>query len=169
MRDFLIAADPGNNCGIVYGFTDEKPIETLHDFTPKSGTKKRLAEEKHLRYGKLWNVLHEIEREWGGEVKITIICEGAAGFTKGKSAVEVSNKYRGVVEAFCAVHNIDYIGIQPNDLQRWATGKGRAEKTEMMKVAADRYGFTGTNDNVADALLMWYFAKEQITLNRLAQ
>lgn len=167
---FIIAIDPGNNTGITYGFSHRKPISELHDFTPKSGTKggkktpARKAEEKHIRYGKLWFALSNIcvrvmkERELN-PADLIIICEGAAGFTKGKAAVEVSNKYRGVVEAFAAIRQCQYIGIQPNDLQRWATGKGRAEKTEMMKVASDKYEYKGNDDNEADSVLLWHFAK----------
>ena len=163
MKHFIIAIDPGNKTGISYGYADDNIVTELVDLTPKSGTKTRKAEEKHIRYGKLFNKLTEIYKLWNYEgLTVTLICEGAAGFTKGKSAVEVSNKYRGIVEAFAAIHNLNYIGIQPNDLQRWATGKGRAEKTEMMKVAADRYGYKGTDDNEADSLLMYHFAKEQV-------
>lgn len=163
MKHFILALDPGNKCGISYGYADDHVVTELLDLTPKSATKSRKAEEKHLRYGVLWNKLAEIYSRWNYEgLTVTLICEGAAGFTKGKSAVEVSNKFRGVCEAFAAVHKINYIGIQPNDLQRWATGKGRAEKSEMMKVADDRYGYKGTDDNCADSLLMYHFAKEQV-------
>lgn len=163
MKNFIIAIDPGNKTGISYGYADEHVVTELLDLTPKSATKSRKADEKHLRYGVLWNRLSEIYNRWNYEgLVVTLICEGAAGFTKGKSAVEVSNKFRGVCEAFAAVHKINYIGIQPNDLQRWATGKGRAEKSEMMKVADDRYGYKGTDDNCADSLLMYHFAKEQV-------
>lgn len=186
MTHFIIAIDPGNHTGITYGVIGGNPTTALFDFTPKSATKKRKADEKHQRYGELWKIVmglvqshsgndgghepYEVIKIWQDtgvmpftqNFSITIICEGAAGFTKGKSAVEVSNKYRGVVECIAAVTQSNYIGIQPNDLQRWATGKGRAEKSEMIKVASDRYGFTGTDDNCADSLLLWHFAKEQL-------
>lgn len=160
---YIIAIDPGNNTGLVHGYDAVSPQIELHNFTPKPATKKRKAEEKHLRYGMLWVRLQDILIPISDVPNIHVICENAAGFMKGKSAVEVSNKYRGVVEAFCAVHEIQYTAIQPNDLQRWATGKGKAEKSEMIKVATDRYGFAGTDDNQADALLMWHFLKEQLT------
>jgi len=172
---FIIAIDPGNNTGITYGYSDQKPITELHDFTPKPATKgnskkpARKAEEKHIRYGKLFTLLTMISPADNGVIfpvqspcEIIIICEGAAGFTKGKAAVEVSNKYRGVVEAYAAVKNCTYIGIQPNDLQRWATGKGRAEKTEMLKVASERFGYQGTDDNEGDSVLLYHFAKSTI-------
>lgn len=170
---YIIAIDPGNNTGITHGI-GQNPITELHDFTPKAATKKRLAEEKHLRYGKLWYILNHIveNAKRHQDCNILIICEGAAGFTKGKAAVEVSNKYRGVVEAFAAISGSAYMPIQPNDLQRWASGKGRAEKTEMVKIAMEKYGYRGTNDNESDSLLLFHFAKEflkeQVFLSSLA-
>ncbi len=161
---FIIAIDPGNHTGITYGFENTIPTTELHDFTPKAGTRGtvkkqgRKAEEKHVRYGKLFLLL---QTRTNPNDEIVVICEGAAGFTKGKAAVEVSNKYRGVVEAFASINNYTYIGIQPNDLQRWATGKGRAEKSEMLAVAAAKYGYKGNDDNEGDSVLLWHFARMQ--------
>lgn len=157
---FIIAIDPGNVTGVAYGSLGEQPLYTTWDFTPKPKTKKRDAEQKHIRYGRLLHNLVELKFHAGD--KIHIICEDAQGFMKGKSAVEVSNKFRGVVEAFASYHKIPYTAIQPADLKRFATGKGVAEKTEMIEVARQRYGYTGNDDNEADALIMWHFLSEQL-------
>ncbi|HNF94342.1 MAG TPA: hypothetical protein PLQ75_06805 [Anaerolineales bacterium] len=163
---FIIAIDPGNVTGVAYGLLGSEPKYLTWDFTPKPKTKKRDADPKHLRYGKLWKEIKGLRVHWLehlGELKsIHIICEDAKGFMKGKSAVEVSQKYRGVVEGFCAYHNIPYTAIQPADLKRFATGKGVAEKQEMIAVARARYGYNGNEDNEADALIMWHFLSEQL-------
>ncbi len=79
---------------------------------------------------------------------------------KGKSAVMVSNQYRGAVKAFACTINSKFVNIQPNDLQRYATGKGKADKIEVMAVAKERYGYTGNDDNESDSLILFHFAKE---------
>lgn len=161
MRRYICSIDPGNHSGITHGWEDETPVILLRDFTPKKANKSRKAEQEHERYGKLWMALNDIvEPILFDAQEVIIICEAAAGFTKGKSAVEVSNQYRGVVKSYACVNNCRFINIQPNDLQRFATGKGRAEKTEMIEVATKRYGFTGKDDNEADSLILWHFAKK---------
>lgn len=161
MKKFIIAIDPGNKAGFTYGWSDGTPTTEMVDFTPKKASKTRDAEPEHVRYGNLFNRLHSIYEPAAFDLdEIVVICEDAAGFTKGKAAVQVSNQYRGVVKAFAHTINARFVNIQPNDLQRYATGKGRAEKTEMMEVARVRHGYQGKDDNEADSIILFHFAKE---------
>lgn len=158
---YILAIDPGNKSGISHGWENATPKIEFRDFTPKSATKTRQKEAEHNRYGKLWNTINEIvEPILFDASEVIIICESAAGFQKGKAAIEVSNQYRGCVKSYAYVNNCRFVNIQPNDLQRFATGKGRAEKTEMIEVAKNKYGFKGTDDNEADSLIMWHFIKQ---------
>ncbi len=42
--------------------------------------------------------------------------------------------------------------VPPGTLKMFATGKGNADKTQMVVAARDRLGYDGTDDNCADAL-----------------
>jgi len=169
----IIAIDPGTLTGLAVGPVGDVPVVHTVDFTPRTATKGRkatknspaipgrTAEQRHIRYGKLWTYLQSLvgAARIGDEVRI--VCEDAAGFMRGKAAIEVSNKFRGVVEAFAAVHDIPYESVQPNDLKRFATGKAVAEKFLMIAVAKKKYGYLGDDDNEADALLLWHFICER--------
>ncbi|HRG29440.1 MAG TPA: hypothetical protein PLJ00_16195 [Chitinophagales bacterium] len=148
----ILAIDPANITGIAFdgGFA-------TYNFTPRKGTSKRAGENEYLRYGKMWDVLHQLRQEHQLEV---IVCENASGFVRGKAAVKVSNEYRGVVKAFCAIHGILYVGVEPGDLKEFATGKRGAEKEEMI-AAANALGYPGNNDNEADAYLLLQWARKQ--------
>lgn len=50
--------------------------------------------------------------------------------------------------------------IAPASLKKWATGSGRADKDLMMAAARDRFGWTGSDDNEADAVLLWHYVAE---------
>lgn len=147
----IIAIDPGTKAGVT--LTDGYTFKTmLWNLATKPKTKKRPAEPKHFRLVKLWKFLViEMDRF------DTIVYEGAAGFMRGKAAVEVSHKLRGVIELFAGVHGCRLVMIEPNDLKQFALGKRSGGKDEMVQ-AANRLGYEGDNDDEADSYLIakWY-------------
>lgn len=152
----ILAIDPAEKTGVTY--FDFGSISTmLWNNKTLTKTKKREAEPKYLKFKKLWDQLMKILTERSG-IDV-IVCEGAAGFVRGKSAVEASHKYRGTIQLFCAIHKIKYIEIQPNDLKFFALGKRSGEKWEMIK-KANELGYKGNEDNEADSFLIykWYQA-----------
>lgn len=180
---YLIAIDPGNHMSIVHGTENYAPIVDIHDLSPKPATKGkagkpatkkkpatlgvpgRLAEAEHIRYGKIWHELLMIRNNFSNCIDnnndVVIIMESVTAFSqKSKRAGEVGNAMRGVIKAFAAYNNIKFVAIQPQDVKRFATGKGVAEKSEMIEVARSRYGYSGTDDNEADAIIIWHWAKE---------
>lgn len=56
----------------------------------------------------------------------------------------------GVLRLALYEHAIPYVDVNPMSLKKWATGKGTAQKAEMVK-AAKNAGAHVTNDNEADA------------------
>lgn len=149
----IVAIDPGTKtgCTVIEGLD----WQTMSwNVAALKKTKKRQAEPKHYRLLHLWDNLLQYARNAD-----VIVCEGAAGFLRGKAAVESSHKYRAVIELFCAIHKINYIEITPNDLKQFALGKRSGEKIEMI-AAANRLGYIGDNDDEADSFLLaaWYVA-----------
>ncbi len=151
----ILAIDPGTHAGWAHMLNGSRSSGTWN-FQTKTKTKSRPAEPKHFRLLHANTSLQYHCDTWG--FPDLIVCEDAAGFTRGKSAVEASHKFRAVVELFCAVKNIKLLYVQPADVKRWATGKGNADKEEMLAVARERFGYQGSDDNEADAILIreWY-------------
>lgn len=54
--------------------------------------------------------------------------------------------------------------INPTALKKWATGNGRADKAAMIKACRERFLYSPTDDNAADACLLYhyYLRKHQI-------
>lgn len=160
-RAFIIALDPGTSTGFAcsngcHGVRDLAPLKAA----PK---KKREAEPEYARCGKLWALLHELVVLPPITPSTTVVCEGAFGFMKGKNAVRVSNEIRGVVKAWAWTFGAAYVEVQPTDLQRFVTGRGQVPKEEMLRLAQERYGYAGEDDNVGDALHLLAWAKANIT------
>ena len=149
----ILSIDPGTLTGRT--ITDGKTFKTARwNIATKPKTKKRPAEPRHFRLLKLWNHLEGTLSEYSIDA---IVYEGAQGFMRGKAAVEVSHKLRGVIELFGAMHNIHVIMIEPNDLKQFALGKQSGDKGEMIG-AANALGYNGYEDNEADSFLIakWY-------------
>lgn len=54
---------------------------------------------------------------------------------------------------------VPYVDVQPSTLKKFATGKGNANKDAMIAAAIRRFGFAGSDNNEADAFLLWCMAE----------
>jgi Holliday junction resolvasome RuvABC endonuclease subunit len=69
-------------------------------------------------------------------------------------------KYIAVIEIVCIERGLEYKAFSAAEIKQYATGKGNANKEAMVTAAQQRYGYTGTDDNVADALHILNLANE---------
>lgn len=77
------------------------------------------------------------------------------------SAAEVAYSLVSRVQECCQVAGVDYVGVNPRTLKRYATGRGNADKAAMIQAARERFERHDlTDDNEADSLLIldWVFA-----------
>ena len=91
-----------------------------------------------------------------------IVFERSAGFHKG--ALIVQSELHGVLKSFCLENNIEYKAYSPAEIKRHATGKGNANKSMMIEAARERLGYTGDNDNEADALWLFDLAMKDLLI-----
>jgi len=61
-------------------------------------------------------------------------------------------KFVAIIETVCIENGIEYKAFSPLEIKSFATGKGNANKEMMIQAAKDKYGYTGNDDNIADAL-----------------
>lgn len=141
----VLAIDPASECGwaissIIYGIWN---LKTLPD------------ESMGMKLIRFQAKIQEICES--NDIKI-IVYESAFG-THARS-LKHHNKLVGVIEKYCESNNIDYKGYPPTKIKLHA-GKGNASKSYMIKKAKEMYGYTGDNDNEADALHLLHLYKEE--------
>lgn len=76
-----------------------------------------------------------------------------------KNSIIHAAKMVAMIETFCEENNIQYIAFSASEIKKFATGKGNAKKDAMIAAAALKYGYTGTNDNEADAIHIYQLAQ----------
>ena len=91
-----------------------------------------------------------------------IVFERAAGFHK--AALIVEAELLGILKLFCEENNLDYRAYSASEIKKFATGKGNAPKSLMVKVAQEKWGMTGDDDNQADALAIYHLAKHSLNI-----
>ena len=67
------------------------------------------------------------------------------------------------VQAFAADYNIELMLVHTATLKKYATSKGNASKSEMIKAAQSR-GWNVIDDNEADAVLLLEYATNELDL-----
>jgi Holliday junction resolvasome RuvABC endonuclease subunit len=76
------------------------------------------------------------------------------------AAIMSHSKFVGVMEVWCTENNIPYKGYHAKEIKKHATGNGNANKNLMVKTAIKKYGYRGSDDNVADAICLLNLAKD---------
>ena len=76
----------------------------------------------------------------------------------GTDAAHVYGGYLATLQAFCCEKNIKLVPVSVGTIKKHWTGKGNANKYEMIKEARKR-GFQPIDDNEADALAILDYAK----------
>jgi len=85
---------------------------------------------------------------------IGVIYFEAAGMTRFKAAAQVAGQLEGVLFTWAVDNDIPYRSVKPTELKKWATGKGNAPKKRMIQAARELTGYSGNEDNEADARLV---------------
>lgn len=145
----ILAIDPGTNCG--YAWTDNGIIHVA-----QAGTwnlKPQRHEGGGMRYVRLEHYIRQISPG--------MIYYEEVRRHKGTDAAQIYGGIVAVIQTFCESgtdRKIPYAGIPVGTIKKWATTKGNAGKPAMIEAAADRFGYTGTDDNTADALWLLDYA-----------
>jgi len=91
-----------------------------------------------------------------------IVYERPAGRFKNSLIHEA--KLIAVVEEWCEENKIAYRSYSATEIKKYATGKGNAGKPMMIKAAKEKLGYTGNDDNEADALWMLKVAQNDLNI-----
>jgi Holliday junction resolvasome RuvABC endonuclease subunit len=81
---------------------------------------------------------------------------------RGGAATEVAAGFSTRVLEFCARHGIEHASVHTATLKKFATGKGNADKEQMLEGARRRFKPELADDNEADALWILEYARQEI-------
>lgn len=72
------------------------------------------------------------------------------------------SEFRGILLEICDSLNLtEPVFVNVATLKKWATGNGRASKSDMVEACVNKYRFLPTDDNIADAChLFHYFTRK---------
>ncbi len=82
---------------------------------------------------------------------------------RGGAATAVCVGFITIVQAYAAQHSIELMPVHTGTLKKFATGKGTANKEEMIK-SAHKFGWSPMDDNEADAQLLLEYALSELRI-----
>lgn len=111
----------------------------------------------HRGWDRIADITQEIFRMTFG-VDLVVI-EGYAYGAKGQAVYQIA-ELGGIVRFWLYQHEITAVEITPATLKRFITGRGNANKDEVLAACIRRFYFDGDNNNAADAHGLWCAARE---------
>ena len=156
MTTILLALDLGTTTGWALLSSDGHINSGSESFRPQR------FEGGGMRFLRFKRWLTEIKQSCGGidalhfeEVRRHVSTDAAHAY----------GGFLATLTAWCEHHQIPYQGVPVGTIKKHATGKGNANKDEMIASARAR-GFLPADDNEADALalLHWAIAQHDLSL-----
>lgn len=81
-----------------------------------------------------------------------------------KSSIIVASEMIGVLKELCICKGVELACFSATEIKKFATGKGNANKTDMIKAAINA-GYNPSDDNEADAIHLYRLAMQLIIGN----
>lgn len=87
-----------------------------------------------------------------------VVLEGYSFGSRGRAVYDIG-ELGGVVRWALFDSGVPFVDVAPSSLKKYATGKGNSPKDAMIAAAIRRFGFPGSDNNEADAYLLWCMAR----------
>lgn len=145
----LLALDPATK----FGWAVDRDVYGVWDLTAR---KDQSAGFKLLRFRYLLDEICKLH-------KVSVIGYEKPGGRHYRALI-LHSKLVGEVEKYCEENRIEYKGYSATDIKKFATGKGNSGKPAMIQAAKDRLGYTGDDDNEADALWILELLKHELNI-----
>lgn len=146
----ILALDIATHCGWA-----TKTASGLWDFTLKRGESYGM---KLIRFKS--KVRETIDLE-GIEI---VSYERVAGLHK--AAIISASEMVGVLHDLCIEKGVEITAYSAGEIKKFATGKGNANKAQMVQAAKEKYGYQGTSDDQADAIHLYYLTDADLNSNK---
>jgi hypothetical protein len=99
---------------------------------------------------------------WGKELPPKLVIWEAAHH-RGGAATELAVGFATRIQEQCALREIPYAAVHSATLKKHATGSGRSDKRAMVAAAQRKLGYTGSDDNEADARWLLDYARQTLS------
>jgi Holliday junction resolvasome RuvABC endonuclease subunit len=149
LKDGLLAIDPATHCG----WAVDRSVYGVWDLTTRRDQSQGF---KLLRFRALLEEACKLN-------KVEVIGYEKPG-GRNYAALVLHSKLVGEIEKYCEENGIEYKGYSATDVKKFATGKGNSGKPAMIQAAKDKLGYTGDDDNEADALWILELLKHELKL-----
>lgn len=88
-----------------------------------------------------------------------VVIEGYAFAARGASTYQIA-ELGGIVRFWLYQHEITTVEVPPATLKKYATSSGNCGKDQVLAAAIRRFYFQGTDNNAADAHILWAMGRE---------
>lgn len=112
----------------------------------KPSGKKPIDEVKRLQW-----IVSEIMKYVDTHTPNIVIIEGLAFMARNTTALVQLSGLAYMIRSELVNRGIPFTIVAPSSLKKWITGKGNAQKNEMMLATFQRYGVALTDDNQCDS------------------
>ena len=146
----ILSLDLGTHTGWAIRQSDGTISSGTEHFTP------RRFEGGGMRYLRFKRWLHELKSSC---LRIDTVFFEEVRRHAGIDAAHAYGGFMSHLTAWCEQNNIPYQGVPVGTIKKHATGKGNANKDEMVSAARQR-GHYPSDDNEADALALLHWAIE---------
>lgn len=86
---------------------------------------------------------------------------------RGGAATEISNGFSTRVQEFCAEIGCEHVSVHSATLKKWTTGKGNADKRDMVAAVNAKWCAVETDDE-ADAVALLHYVEANIVATHIA-
>lgn len=144
----ILALDPANTTGWAWSDRNETRYGTWSLVVPNRPADHRLV------------VFLDLLRRIVAATAVELIAFEEASFGSPNRRVQaMHNELRGIIKLVAAERGIEVVGYHPTTIKKFATGSGRASKSQMIAAARTMLGLYTSDDNVADAAFILALAQ----------
>lgn len=123
----ILALDWATSTGAAFGPDSSENWLLATDAQLRAAKKTRLDRRHDIRAQVLWTRLEQLARNW----KIDYVVFEDVKFGKSLAQVQLWGTWRGVVWGWATYRQLPLECVSTQDLKRWATGSGAADKLAM--------------------------------------
>lgn len=150
----ILALDPATHCGVAFGDETTTIASCVWDLST------RRDESTGMKLLRLESKLTEMAKLG---VDLVVFEAARNAMPKMQGALVHQAKLQAIIERFCEANKINYRGYSPSEIKKHATGRGNAGKLDVIAAARRTLGYTGSDDNEADALWLLDLARREYT------